>query len=281
MRKNYRFHLLAPSQLSAHGNFARSKISGQLHRHYLHEAQRLRGRIYLQDGAIQACELRDDGRFPMHGDTQSWHLLLIDEARQVIGCARYLVHPGSVPFDRLRIGQSALAKDEFWGPQVRAAVESDLQETQQQGFSYLELGGWALSEEWRGTRAALEILVGSYALSHLWGGCIGSCTATVRHGSSSMLRRIGGRGFKACDVELPAYDDPQYGCKMELLRFDCRTPSPRFIPLIAQLKAELADTVTITPGPARDWLRLPQELGSLALLRMAPGASPGLIGNSS
>jgi hypothetical protein len=128
----------------------------------------------------------------MRGDERSWHLLLLNQAREVIGCARYLVHPASVPFDRLRIGQSALARDQGWRRALGDAVESDLQETRQQGFSYLEVGGWALSEEWRGTRAALEILVGSYALSHLWGGCIGSCAATVRHGSSSMLRRIGG-----------------------------------------------------------------------------------------
>ena len=178
-------------------------------------------------------------------------------------------HPASVPFDRLRIGRSALARDQFWGPQVRAAVESGLQETRLQGFPYLEVGGWALSEEWRGTRAALEILVGSYALSHLWGGCIGSCAATVRHGSSSMLRRIGGLGFKTGELELPPYEDTQYGCRMELLRFDCRTPCPRFAPLIAQLKVRLADTTAITPGPARDWLRAPQELGSLTLPQMA------------
>jgi predicted GNAT family N-acyltransferase len=270
MRKNYRFQLLAPSQSPAHGNFGRSKVNEQLHRQYLHEVQRLRGRVYLKDGAIQACELQDDGRFHMRHDEQCWHLLLIDEAGQVIGCARYLVHPGNVLFDRLRISQSALAKDKFWGPHVRAAVEADLNEARRQGFSYLEIGGWALSEEWRGTRAALEILVGSYALSHLWGGCIAACTATVRHSSSSMLRRIGGLSFKTAEVELPRYDDSQYGCKMELLRFDCRAPSPRFGPLIAQLKVQLADSVTITPGPVRDWLRLPQELGSLALLRMAP-----------
>ena len=90
MRQNYRFQLLAPSQLSAQGSFARSKISERVHRQYLHRTQRLRGRIYLQDGAIQPCELRDD--VPMRGDERSWHLLLLDQAREVIGCARYLVH---------------------------------------------------------------------------------------------------------------------------------------------------------------------------------------------
>ena len=82
--------------------------------------------------------------------------------------------------------------DPVWGAKVREAVEIDLALAREKGFAYVEIGGWALTEEWRSTRAALEILVGSYALAHLWGGCLGACTATARHGSSSMLRRIGG-----------------------------------------------------------------------------------------
>jgi hypothetical protein len=234
--------------------------------------QHLRGQVYLKDGAIQACELDDDGRFRMRGDEQSWHLLLVDSARAVIGCARYLVHSNTAPFDSLRISHSALAKDPQWGPKVRASAEADLELARQNDFSYVEIGGWALAEQWRGSRAALEILVGSYALAHFWGGALGACTATVRHGSSSMLRRLGGTGLKLAGEELPPYEDPQYGCKMELLRFDCRTPAPRFLPLISQLREELADTVAITPEPARDWLSLPKEVGAsnLGLLRMAP-----------
>jgi hypothetical protein len=234
--------------------------------------QKLRGRVYLKDGAIQACEMQDDGRFIMRGDEQGWHLLLVDDNRDVIGCARYLVHPNTVSYESLRISHCALAKDPVWGPQVRQAVENDLAMAREKDFAYVEIGGWALAEEWRGTRAALEILVGSYALAHLWGGCLGACTATVRHASSSMLRRIGGSPLKAAEAELPAYDDPQYDCQMELLRFDCRTPASRFAPLIAQLKSKLSDVVAITPHATVDWKLLP-EWGRLSLLRMAPIAS--------
>ena len=270
MRQNYRFQLLAPHQTSSAGAFGRSRINEQLHRHYISAMQRLRGRVYLKDGAIQACEMDDEGRFHMRGDDQSWHLLLIDENRDVIGCARYLVHSNTVPYHKLRISQSSIANNPLWASRVRDAVERDLAFARANQFSYVEIGGWALTEEWRGTRAALEILVGSYALAHLWGGCLGSCTATVRHGSSSMLRRIGGSGLRTAAEEIPAYEDPQYGCRMELLRFDCRTPAPRFVPLISQLKAKLADSVAITPTPAREWTKVPQELGRLGLLRMAP-----------
>lgn len=268
MGQNYRFQLLAPSQTSVEP-FGRTRSSEQLHRHYVIEMQKLRGRVYLNDGAIQACEMEDDGRFVMRGDEQGWHLLLVDDNKQVIGCARYLVHANTVAYESLRISQCALAKDPVWGPKVRAAVEADLALARKQGFAYIEIGGWALDENWRGTRAAMEILVGSYALAHLWGGALGACTATVRHASSSMLRRIGGSPLQTGDQELPAYDDPRYDCQMELLRFDCRTPGARFSPLIGQLKSKLADIAAITPNASIEWKLLP-EWGRVNLLRMSP-----------
>ena len=143
-------------------------------------------------------------------------------------------------YNRLRISQTTLAKDSIWGEKVREAVEADLAQIRREKLSYCELGGWALSEEWRGTRAALEILVGSYALCELLGGCLCSCTATVRHGSSSMLRRIGGESFEVTGNPLPAYNDSDYGCTMELLRFDSRSPAKRYLPLINQLSTALS-----------------------------------------
>ncbi len=273
MRQNYKFLILAPANaVMANSNFGKPRKSEQLHSQLLSAMQHLRGQLYLKDGAIQACELDEDGRFRMRGDEQGWHLLLMDDSRQVIGCARYLVHPNTVSFHKLRLSHSALAQDPIWGIKVRNAVESDLALARRSNLSFIEFGGWALAEEWRNTRAALEILVGSYALAQMLGGCIGACTATARHGSSSMLRRIGGTSFVVGAEELPSYEDPQYSCRMELLRFDSRAPGARFAPLVSQLKAKLSDIVPITPEASRDWLTLPREVGvpSLGMLRMAP-----------
>jgi hypothetical protein len=213
--------------------------------------------------------MEDDGRFLMRGDEKSWHVLLVDERRDVVGCCRYLVHANTVAYNRLKVSHSALAHHPTWGPKVREAVESDLAAARANGFSYIEVGGWALAEEWRNTRAALEILVASYALTQLLGGAMCICTATMRHGSSSMLRRIGGSSLSVRGEELPSYEDPQYGCAMELVRFDTRLPSSRFVPLIAQLKAKLADSVAITPKMEHERLLVP-EWGRINLLRMAP-----------
>jgi len=249
MSQNCTFQILTP-QHSQFGNaFARSRFDLQLHHHLMASMQKLRGRVYLKDQAIQPWELDDEGRFRMQGDEQSWHLLLVDDEKEVIGCARYLVHTNQVPYERLRVSQCALAKDATWGGKLRAAVELHLQQAQEENLSFVEVGGWALAEEWRNTRAALEILVGSFALGDLWGGCIGFCMATVRHGSSSMLRRIGGTSLEIAGETVPSYEDPEYGCTMEFLRFDYRSPAKRFMPFINQLKGKIAKSPLICASP--------------------------------
>jgi predicted GNAT family N-acyltransferase len=272
MRQNYRFQLLAPPQTRSGSAFGRSKTDEQLYRQRLASVQSLRGRVYLKDGAIQPCELDDHGRFPMRGDEQSWHFLLIDENEETIGCARYLVHPHTVRFESLRISHSPVARHRHWGARLRQAVEADLARAREENFSYVEIGGWALSKEWRGTRAALEILVASYALAQLWGGSLGSCMATVRHHSSSILRRIGGSSFEINGERVPAYDDPYYGCTMELLRFDSRSPTQRFIPLINQLKARVASTLTIRRARTQPWRSPVGQLGAkhVGMMQMMP-----------
>jgi hypothetical protein len=244
----YSFQLLAPPKPGVAHNFSHPVKDEQLHDQFLSDMQRLRGSIYLKDGAIKPWELDDEGRFHMQADEHSWHLLLLDERKNAIGCARYLVHSSDVSYDRLRIAHSPLASDPTWGGKVRTAVEADLRRIRDARLNYVEVGGWALSEEWRGTRAALEILVGSYALGQLWGGCIGSCTATVRHSSSSMLRRLGGQSFEVAGEDLPSYNDPEYECVMELLRFDYRSPASRFLPLIHHLRSTLSKAPVVTPA---------------------------------
>jgi predicted GNAT family N-acyltransferase len=277
MRQNYHFQLLAPPQTRPDGTFGRCKINEQLYGHYLASMQRLRGQVYLKDGAIQPCELDDEDRFRMRGDEQSWHFLLVEDDQNVIGCARYLVHPNTVSFHKLRIAEAAQARDPYWGQRVRQAVEADLRRARACNQSYVEIGGWALAEEWRGTKAALEILVASYALAHLWGGCIASCMATVRHCSSSILRRIGGTSLQIGGETVPPYQDPHYGCLMEMLRFDSNSPVQRFLPLIDQLKSKLGNSTVIRARKEEFSRSFPLELGTEHVSFLRHGATLQLV----
>src|SRR5262245_32566423 len=75
------------------------------HMWFLAEVQRLRGRVYLQDGAIEADQLSVDGRFVHPHDKTSWHLLFTNSMGEVAGCMRYRL-AGAAAFHHLDIARS-------------------------------------------------------------------------------------------------------------------------------------------------------------------------------
>ena len=256
--------LLAPSQ-SAASQFDQAFVDPWRHDRLLAEAQRLRGRIYLQDGAIQASELLADDRHIQAADDQAWHLLTVDENEAVIACIRYFAHEPSVRFSELSIAGSGVARSAELGTRVRAAVETELDRARRRGVWYVELGGWAVCESLRCTTEPVRTLLTVYALSQLRGGAVGLSSATARHHSSSILRRIGGRPLKANDVEVSSYYDAQYACEMELLSFDSEFPNQRYARWISDCREVLHQVPVVLGAPentcASDLLRLHAAVG--------------------
>src|SRR6185437_8001354 len=101
------------------------------------------------------------------------------------------------------------------------------------------------------TREALRIALATYGLARAMGGCIGITTATRRHCSSEILRRIGGQSLRGNGGELPPYFDPQYGCEMEVLRFDSMQANPRFESWINDLCSAWLTAPVIRREPQR------------------------------
>src|ERR1700733_7849290 len=126
------FVLLAPndSNVLAFRNVA---VDPYRHDELLAEAQRLRGKAYLDMGALDASQLSEDGRHIHAVDDQSWHLRTLDGDGHVMACLRYLVHPRSVPFSELTIAHSALAQSTKWGQRLRRAVEEELRQARGRG----------------------------------------------------------------------------------------------------------------------------------------------------
>jgi hypothetical protein len=124
-------------------------------------------------------------------------------------------------------------------------MESEIALARRLRVAYVEVGGWALAPEFRGTSEALRIALGSFSLARLLGGCIGVTTATERHCSASILRRIGGQPLKVQGIEIPRYFDPRFDCEMEILRFDSARPNPRFERWIEELEGYLAGVPVI------------------------------------
>ena len=102
-----------------------------------------------------------------------------------------------------------------------------------------------MTKESRCTAEGLVLALAGYSLGRISGGCLGITTATVRHCSSSILKRIGGVPLQADGVEIPSYYDPRYNCEMEIIRFDSRRPNTKYAAIIEQVSARMASVPVI------------------------------------
>lgn len=80
------------------------------------------------------------------------------------------------------------------------------------GDGVARIGGWCVSSKFRATRVALDLALAPFRLAAQLGDTVGICTATTRHGSAKILRRLGGK-------VIATYYDSTYGCEMQRLEF--------------------------------------------------------------
>lgn len=220
--------LLAPSEAHVPESFPAVDVNPERHDEILAQLQRLRGSVYLHDGAITSAQLTSDGRHTLPIDAASWHVVSVQDDGRVIGCSRYRAHGKNTQPEHLSAWRSALASDRTWRGTLHMALESEITLARKRNVDYVEVGGWAIAEDMRYTMEAMNIALSTFALAQSIGGAIGLTTATVRNCSSRILRKIGGRSLGLPGCPLPSYFDPQYGCEMELLRFDSNAPNPKY-----------------------------------------------------
>jgi len=234
-----RLVLLAPPNMHVPPPFVNVTVDSDLHLGTLREAQRLRGSVYLEDGAISPAALSPDGRHQIPEDDNSWHLLMTDAKRRITACEWYLDHPTVPSPGQLRARHCPLARTEEWHDLLHMAVMSEVQRARRERLRYAEIGGWAVAPSARSSAAGLLLALGGYALARMLGGALMMVTATTRHSSSAILRRLGGASFEFGGRAIPSYFDPRYNCDMELLRFDSRHPGERYRSLVEMLHARM------------------------------------------
>ncbi len=188
-------------------------------------------------------------------DERSWHFLIMDSRQRLSACVWYMEHAETASLDSLRVRNCPLVSRYAGTPRYRGAVEAELARARRLGLHFAEIGGWAVAPEHRCKSEGLLLALAAYSLGRAAGGALGLTTATVRHASSTILRRIGGSQLMSNDGPVPSYYDPRYKCEMELLRFDSRHPSPKYAPLID----ELTDRLAYVPVVASTLLDAPFE----------------------
>jgi hypothetical protein len=218
------------------------------HASLLAEVQRLRGQVYIKDGAIQPWQLDATGRHQDDVDRRCWHLVL-RAAGRVAGCMRVLTHAIDTTFDQMLLSRSAAARCLTWGGKLRDLVDQELGLARLQGKRPVEAGGWALAPELWGSLEAARLGFGMVGLQEALGGCRTFATATVRHRSASILKRVGGKALAGEGGKMPAYYDPAYDCLMEIVRIDSGALSDKYRSMVQELGEQLLQ-VPVVCGPA-------------------------------
>ena len=239
-----RLVFVAPPGAELAGAFRHVDVNPALHSQLVDDVQTLRGHVYLEDGAITSTQLVD-GRHKTPEDARSWHLLALNRHREISACAWYLQHEGFTTLQSLRVRNCPLAKIVGVSERFKSAIDAELQRARSENLQYAEVGGWAVSKDSRCTSEGLLLALAAYSLGKIAGGALGLTTATVRHASSAILRRLGGSHLEVGGRTVPPYYDPRYKCEMELLRFDSRRPDPKYAPLIDLLAGRLRDVLVV------------------------------------
>ncbi len=239
------FVLLAPAHIKVPDTFRNLQFDSAIYLLMLSKMQVMRGAVALHEGAIRPCDLDADLRHQMPEDLVSWHLLRVSEDGRVRGCARILVHPERVLFTALRLSNAAIAKSMEWSREVRFAVEADIVSAQAANLTLIEPGGWVLDAKCRGGLDGISIALSVFAWSQLIGGCLAYVTATVKHESSSILKRLGGSPLSFGGVPIPRYYEPEYNSEMEIIQLYTKKLNARFEPLMASLRRVLAHSMIL------------------------------------
>lgn len=266
-----RLVLLAPPGSVVPDRFSNVVVSPNDHREYLRNVQRVRGRVYVRDGAVRPEQLSADGRHQTPEDGTSWHFLIVNKRGDVGACMWYRMHGQATTVEQLRAWGCPLARRNGWREALRQAIENELRRARSESIHYAEAGGWAVSDQERCASDGVVLPLAAFSLSRLFGGGLGLSTATVRHSSACILRRLGLTRLDVDGVPLPAYYDPKYGCEMELLRFDTRRPNPRFLEIIGLFERKLADVPIIVREPVDEGVEAPVCIPTLPAPAYAEG----------
>src|SRR2546423_1617560 len=91
-RVDERLILLAPPKKTVPSVFDNVERSQDEHHGRLREVQRLRGRIYSDEGAVAIADLTEDGLHCTPEDEKGWHLLMTNAQGRVTACVWYIEH---------------------------------------------------------------------------------------------------------------------------------------------------------------------------------------------
>jgi hypothetical protein len=207
------------------------------------EIQRFRGRVYVADSAIPASALDEKGRHSQDFDFENYHLCLRNLEGQIRGCFRLRLHPLGAAIRDLKLYDVIERMPRELADLSYGALAAVFELSSREGIRIGEVGGWAIDEKLRHHCAATLLPFAAWALYQVIGNAMVVASATTRHHSSAILKRMGGFALMYGGTKSPRFVDDFHGCELELLGFDSRRPHPKYEKLVAELKEVLLSKV--------------------------------------
>jgi hypothetical protein len=250
---DYTLALLPPRSGGTPPDFETVAVDPRHYEDCIAAVQRLRGRVYVQDGAIPPSALDDDLRHRSNLDYDCWHLLMLNWEGHVAGCIRVRLYDGGVDVRHLQVWEVVRRMPDGTRERYARAIRRLRDESLSDGLWFGEVGGWAVSEQVRTGTVGVTLAVALWPFCRLLGGVAAVATATTRHNSAKILTRLGGASITDHGEPLGPFDDPYFGCQMNLLGFDSRRLSPRYEGLAETLRPCLLRSELMTGTDSGLW----------------------------
>ena len=93
---------------------------------------------------------------------------------RVTGCSRYRAYGEGTEPEHLGAWRSALATDHLWRGPLHMALKSEIALARKRNVDYVEVGGWAISEDMRYTTEAINIALSTSRWRRPLGGASAS-----------------------------------------------------------------------------------------------------------
>lgn len=213
----------------------------------LNEACRLRGRIYLADGAIESTDLDPNGALVLPLDHRSWHLLAVRADGAVKAALRLTMAPLS---DRERAGRLVHVEESLGRTGMplayRLAAEKFLSEAEltwgKQRPDWFTTSGWAADPS--AGASGVMLALATWAWTRLSSCACSLAVATERHGAIRQLVKCGASPLFPKD-QPPLYFDAAYGCHVGLVGGRVYREADSFSPKVERLAATLSESEVV------------------------------------
>jgi hypothetical protein len=241
--------LIASDTRQVPGSFSNVQENNRLHATLLREVQRLRGRVYVRDGAIPPSSLDSQGRHVSPHDNTAWHIVLREESGRVLGSIRVTLYchaDGPIPLDSLHVARLLERCPASSRPDYLVALTDFIGKSRQAMPCFFEAAGLVVAPEVRSPSVTPVIMASICSLSLAFGGAWGTGAATNRHNTAAMWKRYGGFPLPYGAGTLRPYYDDYHGCEMEILGFSTDRLHPVLAPTVSDIETALRSIPVIT-----------------------------------